>query len=153
VIARCSVNLIIRTGGLYLRGATRPAPKGRLQLPDRRITRPADRIQWQARPCLASATFNLHPAITAVQALADRWGRLGRTAIALHTNGPCFRFCPVGCTGSFPSLFTGRFGAHLRAHDPATPYDLACFGAHGWALQRRVPNEQIYQLLGHGTDY
>jgi len=29
-----------------------------------------------------------------------------------------------------------RIGAHLRAHDPATPYDLACFGAHRWSLER-----------------
>ena len=39
-------------------------------LPDRRFTRPADRIQRRARPCLASAAFDLQPAVTAVQALA-----------------------------------------------------------------------------------
>src|SRR5438876_476802 len=53
--------------------AARSASERCLQFPDRRITRPADSIQRHARPCLASATFDLQPAITAIQALADRW--------------------------------------------------------------------------------
>jgi hypothetical protein len=68
--------------------AARPASEGRLQLPDRRITRPADCIQGQARPRLASAAFDLQPAVTAVQALADRWRRLRWASIALHADGP-----------------------------------------------------------------
>src|SRR5512144_2720468 len=47
--------------------ATRPASERRLQLPDRRVTRPADRIQRHACPCLASTTLDLQPAVTAVQ--------------------------------------------------------------------------------------
>src|SRR5262245_27846720 len=66
----------------------RPASERRLQLRDRRVTRPTDCVQRQTRPCLASAAFNLQPTVTAIQALAYRWRRLGGAAIALHADGP-----------------------------------------------------------------
>ena len=65
-----------------------PAPERRLQLPDRRVMRPADRVQGHARPHLASTAFDLQPAVTAVQALANRRTRLRWSAIALHADRP-----------------------------------------------------------------
>jgi hypothetical protein len=54
--------------------AAGPASERRLQLPDRRVTRPADSIQRRARPRLASAAFDLHHqlGIDRSLAMADR---------------------------------------------------------------------------------
>jgi hypothetical protein len=57
MIARVWVSLIIRTGG-----AERPfrqALQRGFQLPDRRVPRPADDIQREARPCPAAIAFHL----------------------------------------------------------------------------------------------
>src|SRR6476469_5531176 len=110
---------------LVAASTARPASERRLQLPDRRVARPADRIQRHARPCLAAAAFNFQPAITAVQALADRRAWLRWPAIAFHADRPCFRLGTVRRTGRLPSLLAGSFGAYLCAHDLATPDDLA----------------------------
>jgi len=106
------------------------ASERRLQLPDRRIPRPADSIQRHACPCLTSAALDLQPAITTVQALADCRRGLRRAAIAFHADGPCCRLSSICRPGGLPCLLAGCLGAHLRAHDPAAPYDFAGLGAH-----------------------
>lgn len=78
MISRDSVSLIIRTlpaGPTLQRG---------LQLPDRRVARPAEGIQREARPGLTAVALDLKPAQAAVDALPDRWGRLRGPAIAFH---------------------------------------------------------------------
>src|ERR1700752_5395323 len=55
-----------------------------LQLPDRRVARPADGFQRKAGTCFAALAFDLQPTIAGVEALRDRGRRLRRPAIALH---------------------------------------------------------------------
>lgn len=105
--------------------AARSAPKRRLQFPYRGVTRPSYRIQRQASAGLAAAAFNLQPAVTAIDALANRWGRLRWPAIALHADGPCFRFGTIRFAGGFPSLLAGMLGMYVGPHNPRTPYRLA----------------------------
>src|SRR5438270_9437512 len=86
-------------GRLIAARAAGPASKGRLQLPDWRIMRPPNSIQRQARSCLAATAFDLQPAVTTVQALADRWRRLGRAAVAFHADRPRFCLSAIRRTG------------------------------------------------------
>ena len=66
-----------------------------------------------------------------MDALADGWRRLRRSAIALHLDRPRIGLGAVRLTGGFLCLFTGMPGVNLCAHDLAAPYDLARFRAHG----------------------
>ena len=58
----------------------RAAFERRFQLPDRRIARPADRVEPQAGARFAAMAHHLQPAISAIEALRDRRRRLGRAA-------------------------------------------------------------------------
>ena len=127
--------------------AAGPASEGRLQLPDRRITRPADGIKRQARPCFTSAAFDLQPTRTAIQALADRWAWLRWPTIAFHADRPRFRLSAIRRTGGLPGFLPGALGAYVGAHDPAAPDYLSRFGAHGRPLQRHHPGLAIHDPL------
>src|SRR5690242_19227117 len=100
----------------------------RLQLPDRRVMRPADRVQGHARSRLASKAFDLLPAIPTIEALAYRWARLRRPTITFHPNRPSFCLRTVRRAGGLSCLAAGRFSTHLGP--PPAPDDLACFCAH-----------------------
>ena len=76
----------------------RPALQRRLQLPDRRIPRPADRIERQACSGLAAIAFDLKPAKPAIEALRNGRRGLRRPAISLHADRPRFRTVAVPFT-------------------------------------------------------
>ena len=121
-----------------------PATEGRLQLPDRRITRPADSIQRHTCPRLASAAFDLQPAVTTVQALADRWAWLRWAAIAFHADRPRLCLGSIRRTGGLCCVLAGRLGAHIRPHDPAAPDYLTFLRAHERQLERLGAGQQLY---------
>jgi len=131
-------------GWLVAACAAGPASERRLQLPDRRVTRPADRIQRHARTCLAPAAFNFQPAVTPFR----HWPIVG-----LGCAGPPYPSMRIDHasasarrrTGSLPNLLAGRLGAHIRAHGTSAPYDLACLGAHRWQLQLQRSPRAIYE--------
>jgi hypothetical protein len=114
----------------------RSATKRCLQLPNWRLKRPSNRIQRQARSCLTSGAFDLQPAITAVEALTYRWGRLSWAAITFHSDRPCFGLGSIRGAEGLPCVLACRFGAHIRAHDPPAPDGVTFFRAHGGPLQR-----------------
>jgi len=58
---------VLAAGSAFQRG---------LELPNRRVARPADGVEWQARPCHAAIAFDSSQ--PAVEALTDRGRRLGR---------------------------------------------------------------------------
>lgn len=138
-------------GRLVTACAAGPASEGRLQLPDRRVTRPADGIQRHACPCLAPAAFDLQPTVTTVQALADGWARLRWPAIAFHADRPCFDLRSISGASGFPSLLASRLGAELRAHDLATPDDLACLGAHTGITAAAMPLRNPRHIAAHSA--
>ena len=61
-----------------------------LQLPDRRASGSADRIERQARPRLASVALDLKPSEPAVEALSNGRRRLRWAAIGFHPDRPQF---------------------------------------------------------------
>ena len=69
-LVRCDLPLLRQLdhadGRLVTARAAGSASERRLQLPDRRITRPADCVQRHACPCLTSAALDLQPAVTTV---------------------------------------------------------------------------------------
>src|SRR5712675_2990031 len=76
--------------------AARAAFQRRLQFPDRRIARPADRVERQARAGLAAVAFDLEPAKPAIEALPDGRRRLRRPAKTLHADRPRLGLGAVG---------------------------------------------------------
>jgi hypothetical protein len=116
--------------------AAGPASERRLQLPDRRVTRPADSIQRQARPCLASTALDLQPAIAAVQALANRWARL-RWPAALA--GMC-RGRPAGAQSAKPNI------VFILADDLGYA-DVSCYG------QRDYTTPNVDRLAAEGLKF
>ena len=109
----------------------RSAFEGRFQLPERRIARAVDCVEWKACSRLTSIALNLKPAEAAVKALADCWGGLRRAAIAFHPERPCVGFGAVRLPGRLVSRFAGMPSMYLRAHDLAAPDDFSGLGAHG----------------------
>ena len=57
----------------------RPALQRGLELPERRVARPADRVERQACAGLAAVAFHFEPAEPAMEALRDRRRRLRRS--------------------------------------------------------------------------
>lgn len=84
-----------------------PALQRGFQFPDRRIPRPADRVEWQARSGLAAITLDLEPAQPAIKTLSDRRSRLRGPSVAFHSDRPRF------------SLGTVRFSEALFAFSRA----------------------------------
>ena len=115
----------------------RPALQRRLQLPDRRIPRPADRIERQACSGLAAVTLDFEPGQSAVQALRDRRRRLSRPTIAFHPDRPRLSLGAVRIQDGLLSSFTSSLGADVGAHDATTPDYLPALRAHGVPLQPR----------------
>src|SRR6516225_4908835 len=106
-----------------------------LQLPDRRASGSADRIERQARTRLASVALDLKPSEPAVEALSNGRRRLRWAAIGFHPDRPQFGLCAVGIALSLLRQLNRVLGADFRAHHPAAEDDLAFLGAHGWRLQ------------------
>ena len=87
----------------------------RFQLPDRRIARSAYRIQRKACAGLAAIAFDLEPAEAAIEALTNcrRW--LGRPAVTLHTDRPCFGLGAIRFADGFNCFFSGSLDADFGA--------------------------------------
>ena len=113
---------------------TRPALQRGFQLPDRRIPRPADGVQRQARPGLVAIALHLEPAQTAAKTLTDRWRWLGWAALALHADRPGFRLRSISFPSGLLRGFPGALGADIGSHDAATPDYLSAFRAHAGAF-------------------
>jgi hypothetical protein len=94
----------------------------------RRITRPTNSIERDARAALAPITFHLKPAEAAVDALAYRRRGLSGAAIAFHSEGPCFRLGAIGFSGRLYSPFAGVLSLHPRELDASAPDELPGFG-------------------------
>lgn len=94
-----------------------PATECRLQFPDLCISRPADMGEGDADLGLAPVALHLQPAVPAVQALRDRRGGLGRTAVAFHLFRPQKTLRGVTLTYGLLSLFAGVLDTDLRAAD------------------------------------
>jgi hypothetical protein len=127
----------------------------RFQLPDRRILRPADGIERQARAGLAAVALDLEPGEPAIDALPDRRRWLRRTAVALHADRPRFGLRAVGLANGFPGGFLRALGADFRAPDAAAVECLAGLGAHGkeitaaLAAECNAPRIRGWERPGH----
>jgi hypothetical protein len=108
-----------------------PAAKRGFQFPDRRIARPAHRIERDAGAGLAALAHHLQPAVTAVEALCDRRRGLGRSTKTLHLFGPQQAFGSVGRANGFLGALAGTLRANPRAHDPIAENSLSGFSTHG----------------------
>jgi hypothetical protein len=108
------------------------------EFPERRVARPSDRIQRQARARLAAIAFDLEPAEPAIETLRDRRRRLRRPAIPLHPDRPRFRLRTVGRADRLPGRVARGVGADVRADDAAAEMALTRPLAHDAALQRRA---------------
>lgn len=69
---------------LVARRRAAAAPESRFQFPYLGIARPTNVSERNTDMGFATMAFHFKPAITAVQALRYRWGRLSRAAIAFH---------------------------------------------------------------------
>ena len=98
----------------------RAAFERRFQLPDRRIARPADRVERQAGARFAAMAHHLQPAISAIEALPDGGRGLRGSAKAFHLFRPQQAFGSV----RLADRFAGRFARMLRA-DPRAPDAIA----------------------------
>jgi hypothetical protein len=101
-----------------------------------RVSRSAHRADggWHRAGCrrlFRKWQFDFHPAVAAVEALADRRRRLRRPAEAFHPQRPCISLGTVRLAGSLFCALPGTFGVHLCRADLPAPNDLARFGAHG----------------------
>ena len=101
------VHMIKLTATLLARSAFQRGP----ELPDWRVSRPADGVERQARSRLAAVAFHIQPPKPAVEALPDRWRRLCWPAVAFHLNRPRVSFGTVCLTGGFLGSFAGTPGA------------------------------------------
>src|SRR6266481_6846582 len=112
-------------------GGAGAAFERRFQLPDRRIARPADGIERQARAGLAAVAFDLEPAKPAIEALPDgrRWLRW--PAKTLHADRPRLGLGAVGFANGFPGGKPCVVGVDFRAPDPAAVDGMAGSCAHG----------------------
>src|SRR5437016_3089683 len=122
--------------------AARPAFQRRFEFPDRRLARPADGIERQARAGLAALALDLEPAKPAIEALPDgrRW--LRRPAITLHADRPGFGFRAIGFADGFPGGKPCALGADFRAADPAAIDGAAGFRAHGRGITAALAAER-----------
>src|SRR5882724_5449350 len=93
------------TGGAWRPFLHESTFQRRFQLPDRRIARSAYRIQRKACAGLAAIAFDLEPAEAAIEALTNcrRW--LGRPAVTLHTDRPCFGLGAIRFADGFNCFF------------------------------------------------
>jgi hypothetical protein len=98
------------------------------ELPDRRVPRPTDGLQRQARPHLAAIAFDLHPAKAAVEALPDRRRWLRRPSVSLHAKRPSVSLGTSGFTGVFLGALAGVLIVDLRRADPTAPESVVSAG-------------------------
>jgi hypothetical protein len=68
------------------------------KFPDRRIPRSTDGIKRYTGAGFATAAFDFHPTVTAVEALADRRGRLRRSPERFHLDRPCYCVISLLCS-------------------------------------------------------
>jgi hypothetical protein len=107
-----------------------PAFERRFQLPDRRIARPADRIERKAGAGFAAMTHDLEPAIAAIEALRDRGRWLRGAAETFHLFGPQQTFGGVGLTDRLAGLRPRTLGADPRAPDAIAKNPLSAAASH-----------------------
>jgi len=101
-----------------------------LQLPDRRIARTADGLEREAGARFAAVAHHLQPAISAIEALRDRWRRLRRAAEAFHLFRPQQTFGGVRLADGFFGLFARVPRADPRAPDAIAKNPLSTAASH-----------------------
>jgi hypothetical protein len=126
-----------------------------LELPDRRIARPVDGIERQARARFEAVALDLEPAQAGIEALGNHRRWLRGAAVAFPANRPRIGLGAIRFTGGLLGALAGVFSVDLRGPDPAAPDELSqfwCRGGHYSAARQAgniiVGNRRLWWLDG-----